>query len=246
MKKICLLYTCLFLLIFNSALLAQKISSEQVETFERPIWAGFYTNKTSEPINTKAFPFIKGMADLLKWSDLEPQIGVYDWSKLDEKIHSAVKGRYYYYFVLWTGPHSPEWIYDQDVPKVACKGGSSNAKAVFPYYLDKNYSNFFYNFIGKLAAHIASIPKADRDVFSFIQPAFGSTGDKQLYKGTPIMPEYKIKQYLEFCNAATVRFYVAFDRPELEHIKFLFNVDDEGATNELINSKNEQKLGEQL
>jgi len=228
--------------------LVQKISSDQLETFERPIWSGFYTTKNSEPINTKTFPFIKGVADRIKWSDMEPQMGVYDWSKMDEKIQNAVKGKYYYYFVLWTGPHSPEWIYDYGVPKVACKGGGSNAKAVFPYYLDKNYSNYFYQFIGKLAAHIASLPKADRDVFSFIQPAFGSTGDRQLYKGTPINPVYKIsaQQYLGFCSGATVRFYEAFDRPELKHIKFLFNVDDEGETNELINSKNEQKLGEQL
>ena len=248
MEKYRLIFTCFFLLSINVSLFAQKITSEQVKSFERPIWAGFYTNKTSEQINTKAFPFIKGMADRIKWSDLEPQKGVYDWSKMDEKIHNAVKGKYYYYFVLWTGPHSPEWIYDHGVPKVACKGGGNNAKDVFPYYLDKKYINFFYVFIGKLAEHIASLPKAEREVFSFIQPAFGSTGDKQLYKGTPINPAYKIsaQQYLEFCSGATIRFYEAFDRLELKHIKFLFNVDDEGDTNEPVISKNEQKLGEQL
>jgi hypothetical protein len=248
LKKYRLIFTCFFLLSINVSLFAQKITSEQVKSFERPIWAGFYTNKTSEQINTKAFPFIKGMADRIKWSDLEPQKGVYDWSKMDEKIHNAVKGKYYYYFVLWTGPHSPEWIYDHGVPKVACKGGNRSAKDVFPFYLDKNYINFFYKFIGKLAEHIASLPKENREAFSFIQPAFGSTGDKQLYKGTPINPDYKIsaQQYLEFCSGATKRFYEAFDMPELKHIKFLFNVDDEGDTNELVNSKNEQKLGEQL
>ena len=248
MKKYRLIFTCFFLLSINVSLFAQKITSDHVKSFERPIWAGFYTNKTSEQMNTKLFPFIKGMADRIKWSDLEPQKGVYDWSKMDEKILNAVKGKYYYYFVLWTGPHSPEWIYDQGVPKVACKGGNRSAKDVFPFYLDKNYINFFYKFIEKLAEHIASLPKENREAFSFIQPAFGSTGDKQLYKGTPITPEFKIsaQQYLEFCSGATVRFYEAFDRPELKHIKFLFNVDDEGDTNELVNSKNEQKLGEQL
>ena len=141
MKKYRLIFTCFYLLSINISLFAQKISSDQVKSFERPIWAGFYANKTSEQINTKAFPFIKGMADRIKWSDLEPQKGVYDWSKMDEKIHNAVKGKYYYYFVLWTGPHSPEWIYDHGVPKVACKGGSNNAKDAFPYYLDKKYIN---------------------------------------------------------------------------------------------------------
>ena len=248
MKIFKLTFTSLFLLSINSFLFSQKVSSDQVDSFERPIWAGFYTNKTSEPINTKKFPFIKGIADRIKWSDLEPQMDNYDWSRMDEKIDNAVKGKYYYYFVLWTGPHSPEWIYDHGVPKVACKGGNKSAKDVFPYYLDKNYINFFHQFIGKLAEHIASLPKANREAFSFIQPAFGSTGDKQLYKGTPINPEYKIsaQQYLEFCSGATVRFYEAFDKTELKHIKFLFNVDNEGDADELVKSKNEQKLGEQL
>lgn len=248
MKLYRLIITCFFLWSMNGTVFSQKISSEQLKPFERPTWAGFYTNKTSEPINTKAFPYIKGMADRIKWSDMEPQMGVYDWTKMDEKIHHAVKGKYYYYFVLWTGPHSPEWIYDHGVPKVASKGGGSNVKDVFPYYLNENYINYFYKFIDKLAAHIATLPKADRETFSFIQPAFGSTGDKQLYKGTPINPEYKIsaQQYLEFCSGATVRFYEAFDKPELKHIKLLFNVDDESNTYELAKSKNEQKLGEQL
>ncbi len=248
MKKYRLTITCFLLISINSSLFSQKSLNEQVEPFERPKWSGFYVNKTSEPINTKKFPFIKGMADRIKWSDLEPQMDIYDWTRMDEKIDNAVKGNYYYYFVLWTGPHSPEWIYDLGVPKVACKGGNKSAKDVFPYYLDKNYINFFYKFIGKLAEHIASLPKANREAFSFIQPAFGSTGDKQLYKGTPINPAYKIsaQQYLEFCSGATVRFYEAFDRPELKHIKFLFNVDNEGDADELVKSKNEQKLGEQL
>jgi hypothetical protein len=164
---------------------------------------------------------------------------------MDSQIHNAVKGKYYYYFVLWTGPHSPEWIYEQGVPKVAVNGGKG--QEYFPYYLDQNYINYFHRFIGKLAEHIASLPEKERNVFAFIQPAFGSTGDKQLYKGIPKDPKYKISavEYLEFCSGATKRFYEAFDKPELKHIRFLFNVDDESNPAVLKGAKG-AKAGELL
>ena len=232
----------LFVLLgFYQLTFSQKKGNEKKD-FERPQWAGFFTNCKSEKIDTERFPFIKGAADRVKWADIETSPEVYDWSKMDSQILNAIKGKYYYYFVLWTGPHSPEWIYEKGVPKVAVKGGKG--KDFFPYYLDQNYINYFNHFIFKLADHIASLPEKERNVFAFIQPAFGSTGDRQLYKGTPIDQKYKIsaQQYLEFCSGATKSFYEAFNKPELKHIKFLFNVADE---NESGNEKG-AKAGEQL
>lgn len=216
-----------------------------INDFERPQWAGFFTNCKNEKIDIDRFPFIKGAADRVKWADIETSPEKYDWSKMDSQIRNALAGRYYYYFVLWTGPHSPEWIYEQGVPKVAVKG--SKGKDFFPYYLDQNYINYFHRFIGKLADHIASLPEKERNVFAFIQPAFGSTGDRQLYKGTPIDQKYKIsaQQYLEFCSGATKRFYEAFDKPELKHIRFLFNVDNE-SNPEVLKGAKGAKAGELL
>ena len=210
----------------------------------RPPWAGFFANSKDEMIDTARFPFVKGQADRIKWADLEPKPGVYDWSSLDSHIRNAVEGNYYYYFVLWTGPHAPEWIYEQGVPKVAVSGGKG--KDYFPYYLDPNYIKYFHRFIGKLADHIASLPEADRKAFAFIQPAFGSTGDRQLYKGSPKDPRYNIsaEEYLEFCRGATKRFYEAFDKPELKHIKFLFNVADQSERGEVKGRG--ARAGEQL
>jgi hypothetical protein len=175
---------------------------------------------------------------------MEPKPGVYDWSQMDSHVRNAVKGNYYYYFVLWTGPHAPEWIYEKGVPKVTVSGGKG--KEHFPYYLDENYIKYFHSFIGKLADHIASLPEEQRKVIAFIQPAFGSTGDRQLYKGTPQDPKYKIsaQQYLEFCSGATKRFYEAFDKQELKHIKFLFNVADESSPGEA--KAKGARAGEQL
>ena len=231
----------LLLLGLSQLTFSQKKGNEKKD-FERPQWAGFFTNCKSEKIDTERFPFIKGAADRVKWADIETSPEVYDWSLMDSQIRNAVKGKYYYYFVLWTGPHSPEWIYEQGVPKVAVNGGKG--KEYFPYYLDQNYINYFHRFIFKLADHIASLPEKERKVFAFIQPAFGSTGDRQLYKGTPIDQKYKIsaQQYLEFCSGATKQFYEAFNKPELKHIKFLFNVADESESGKAKGAK----AGEQL
>lgn len=233
-----------FLLGLSQFTYSQKKGNENKD-FERPQWAGFFTNCKSEKIDTDRFPFIKGAADRVKWADIETSPEVYDWSKMDSQIRNAVKGKYFYYFVLWTGPHSPEWIYEQGVPKVAVKG--SKGKDFFPYYLDQNYIKYFNRLIFKLADHIASLTEEERNVFAFIQPAFGSTGDRQLYKGTPIDQKYKIsaQQYLEFCSGATKRFYEAFNKPELRHIKFLFNVDDESNPTVLKEAKG-TKVGELL
>ncbi len=234
----------LFTLGLSQLIFSQKKGND-IKDFERPQWAGFFTNCKNEKIDTERFPFIKGAADRVKWADIETSPEEYDWSKMDSQIRNAVKGKYYYYFVLWTGPHSPEWIYEQGVPKVAVKGGKG--KDFFPYYLDQNYINYFHRFIGKLADHIASLPEKERNVFAFIQPAFGSTGDRQLYKGTPIDQKYKIsaQQYLEFCSGATKRFYEAFDKPELKHIRFLFNVDNE-SNPEVLKGAKAAKAGELL
>ena len=234
----------LFILGLSQLTFSQNKGNEKKD-FERPSWAGFFTNSKNEKIDTERFPFIKGAADRVKWADIETSPEAYDWSKMDSQIRNAVKGKYYYYFVLWTGPHSPEWIYEQGVPKVAVNGGKG--KEYFPYYLDQNYINYFHRFIGKLADHIASLPEKERKVFAFIQPAFGSTGDKQLYKGIPKDPKYKIsaEEYLEFCSGATKRFYEAFDKPELKHIRFLFNVDDESNPAVLKGAKG-AKAGELL
>jgi len=225
-------------------LIALFLSRGSVQSIERPDWAGFYTNARNNVIDTKRFPYIKGEADRIKWSDVEINDGVYDWTRMDAHIRNAVKGKYYYYFVLWTGPDSPEWIYEKGVPKVLTTGRVK--RDFYPFYLDPNYISYFHRFIGKLADHIASLTEEERYAFAFIQPALGSTGDRQLYKGTPQNPEYKIsaQQYLEFCSGATKRFYEAFNKPELKHIKFLFNVADETEPGKV--KANGSKAGEQL
>ena len=129
-------------------MLALLLGSLSAHAMERPPWAGFFANCKDEIIDTARFPFIKGEADRVKWADMEPEPGVYDWSKMDSHIRNAVKGKYYYYFVLWTGPSSPEWIYENGVPKVVTDDTKHTKVTGYPYYLDEDYINYFHRFIG--------------------------------------------------------------------------------------------------
>ena len=118
-----------------------------VQSIERPDWAGFYSEVRNTPIDTKKFPFIKGEADRIKWSNVETKEGVFDWTRMDTHIRNAVKGKYYYYFFLWTGPDSPEWIYEKGVPKVVTLGNKK--RDYYPFYLDPTYISYFHRFIAK-------------------------------------------------------------------------------------------------
>ncbi len=202
-----------------------------VESIERPDWAGFYTNSPKNVIDTKKYPFVKGLAGRIKWSDVEPQDSVYNWSTLDTPINAAVAGGFYYYFVFWVGPDCPTWIYGKGVSQIMTdfKGTSGP----YPDYKNPLYIKYFNRMIGKLADHIASLSPAQRKVLGFIQPAFGSTGDQQMLKGNVVSPAgYTItdQQYADICTQGTLRYYEAFNKPELANIKFLFNIEDDGGT----------------
>jgi len=202
-----------------------------VESIERPDWAGFYTNSPKNVIDTKKYPFVKGLAGRIKWSDVEPQDSVYNWSTLDTPINAAVAGGFYYYFVFWVGPDCPTWIYGKGVSQIMTdfKGTSGP----YPDYKNPLYIKYFNRMIGKLADHIASLSPAQRKVLGFIQPAFGSTGDQQMLKGNVVSPAgYTItdQQYADICTQGTLRYYEAFNKPELANIKFLFNIEDAGGT----------------
>jgi len=225
--------TILILLLFVSFCISSQNSTySNPGTFEdRPIWAGFYANTTTKQVlDTYKFLFIKGIADRISWSDTEPNDSVYNWSVLDNQLALAVSKGYYYYFVSWSGPDCPVWIYSKGVRKVYT---DYTASPVYPYYLDPVYIRYYHRYIDKLAEHIASLPEALRKVISFIQPGFGSTGDQQLYKGNllnPTLDGISEQQYFDFFSGCATKFYQAFNKPELADIKFLFNIEDDNSS----------------
>ena len=80
-------------LLFLASPAALQAEAPQQTVSERPPWAGFFAKCKDEMIDTERFPFIKGEADRVQWAEMEPEPGVYDWSKMDSHIRNAVKGK---------------------------------------------------------------------------------------------------------------------------------------------------------
>jgi hypothetical protein len=247
MKKRILSMLPLVFLAASAVLLPQAAFSELLT--DRPAYAGVWVNTFGTVYNLTPYTnFIAGEADRLKWSDMEPTEGATDFSGLDTALTRARDRGYYYYFVLWTGPDAPNWIYSgtNNVPLVTTDTGQT-----FPYYLNANYKRCLTNFIDKLAGHLAGLPADQRSRLAFIQPGFGSTGDRQLYKGTPTNSQYNINSsnYLAFMQFATTSMRNSFNaRPETQSKQFMWNIDDyDGSnTNLLTGVSDDASRGEML
>jgi len=213
---------------------------------ERPDWAGFYVNANQDP--SSYTEYVKGQADRIKWANLEPTQGSFDWSPIDGLLTRAADGGYYCYFALWSGDRCPNWVYDSGVPTVYTDARGSEGP--YPYYLDPDFLPLVATLLNELAAHIASLPEAHRNRLAFIQPGFGSTGDRQLYKGEPTDSRYRIDgdEYVAIMKDLTIAWHNAFGgHSETRSAKFLWNIDDYDGTNpdELV-AVNDRKKGEMI
>ncbi len=225
-----------------------EASEEADEYFsEPPSWAGLWFNLSNDPRDVRAMGVdFAGISGRQLWSNLEPQKGEYDFSSIKTNLEAAEETDSYWYFVLWTGPHSPEWLYDNGVPLV-----QTDARPYeFPYYLDEDYQNYIIALFDELAASIAGYRPELIERLAFVQPGFGSTGDRQLYKGTPDDPQYNIskEEYVDFMKEMTIAFTSAFERHEsTSDVRFLWNIDDyDGSDPSQLEGRPEGKQGEML
>ena len=58
--------------------------------------------------------YVDGAAIEIEWSAIEPQPGVYDWSKLDRWVKTTLELRKKLSLGVSTGIFSPKWLYDAD------------------------------------------------------------------------------------------------------------------------------------
>ncbi len=193
---------------------------------ERPEWAGVWYNTWDRVPNFSEYSgMVAGEAGRLRWKNLEPKKGVYDFTELKTKLQRAKENDYYFYCELWTGENSPNWIYDNGVPKVNNR---------YPYYLNEDYKNFVTKFFDTLAATVASYDPELIERFAYLQPGFGSTGDRQLYKSKPKDPQYEIskEEYVDFMKEMTSAITTAFWRHKsTSDFTFLWNINDYDGSN---------------
>ena len=202
----------------------------------RPEWSGVWINRrNANPATHKITDYISsldiaGEAGRVQWQDIELSPGEFDFSEIHQSLTRARDNNYYYYFVFWTGPSSPGWIYDKGVPRVKTDDAHHmQFFDQFPYYLNEDYKKYIKRFMSEMAKYIADLPKDLREKLAFIQPGLGATGDRQLYKGSPIDSQYEVSsdEYLDFMKEMTLILTNEFNKyPETEDIIFLWNVDD--------------------
>lgn len=219
-----------------------QISDSTQYISERPDWAGVWFNTWDyEPDFSEYEGMVAGEAGRLRWRNLEPQKGVYDFSELKTKLQRAAKDDYYFYCELWTGENSPKWIFDSGVPKVNNR---------YPYYLNEDYKKLVTAFFDTLAATVAGYEPELIKRFAFIQPGFGSTGDRQLYKSKPKDPKFIIskEEYIDFMKEMTISITTSFWRHEsTSDFRFLWNINDyDGSDPKKLNGEDELRQAEML
>jgi hypothetical protein len=165
--------------------------SDVVKTYG--VWdrSGKYTSS--------GYPFLKGVAINLKWSEIEPKQGQFQWKDIDKTLKQTLDGNQYVYFHLNIGPDSPKWVYDNGVPQVILqpyqqKNGNTNKWDVYPYYLSSEYEQILNKTITSIANHIYGLDDKYFNRIVFIQVSTGCTGDECPYKGEPVDSKYQISK----------------------------------------------------
>ena len=133
--------------------------------------------------NVKTYPFIRGASSDCPWDEVEKKSGVYDWSSMDEAVEKAYKNNMSVYFSFEAGPKTPDWAYEEGVPKVTTNDQIHDKFPYYPYYLSPIYKKLYTRFITEAAKHIRSYPNEKQAHIAFIQVKTGCTGDETPYKG---------------------------------------------------------------
>jgi len=95
--------------------------------------------------------------------------------------------------------------------------------------INPDYKTYVKEFYDALADAIASWSQNVINRLAFIQPGFGATGDRALYKGDPIDAQYAISdaEYVDFMKEMAQYFVGTFVRSsKTTNIRFLWNLDD--------------------
>jgi Beta-galactosidase len=133
--------------------------------------------------NLKTYPFIRGASSDCPWDNIEKKSGVYDWSSMDVAVEKAYKNKMSVYLSFEAGPKTPDWVYEEGVPKVTTNDQMHDKFPYYPYYLSPIYKKLYTRFITEAAKHIHSYPIEKQAKIAFIQVKTGCTGDETPYKG---------------------------------------------------------------
>jgi hypothetical protein len=161
------------------------------------IW-GVWGGGNVSPEEMSKYSFLKGWYIVYQWKQLEPSKNQFDWNYFDSQMKFAADHNLSIGFMVWVGPHSPQWLYANGVPRVETQ--TKKKMTDFPYYLNPYYKERYFNMLKQVAAHLQQLPGNIRNKVVMWMSAEGSTGDVVPYKGKPQDAQYDItdQQWFDF------------------------------------------------
>jgi hypothetical protein len=195
---------------------------------------GVYTWCSWNPkrVNSATHPLVKGVPIVMRWGQIEPEEGKFEFDKvLGTKLRAAAKNGFYVHLMVWVVPNTPQWLYTNGVPKVETPPRKTPRRTIvkwtFPHYLDPDYKRFFFRMISRFGQYVSKLPPELRKRIIFVQSAEGSTGDGQPYKGKPLDAKYAIsrQQWSDFRIETWGVFKKAFANDPAGALPILVNAD---------------------
>jgi hypothetical protein len=183
--------------------------------------------------------FLIGADLVVKWSNVEPSDGVFDWSSVTSELQQADAAEFYMQAALQTGPDAPAWMYTRVPPAASVPlvnitpepGHEDDTPPVFPYYLDSTYQALFLRLQRAFADYLARLPVRLRQRIVSGQAMFGTTGDDTPWHGWPLNASFSISsaQWANFTRALGPALCAAFEgNATVERLPVLWNSDAPG------------------
>ncbi len=154
---------------------------------EKPDFAGIWimaraNEEIPSSITKENYPFLKGVLRRIKWAELEPTKGDFQWEIIDNHIRDAINRNVYAMLMIIIAPDPPQWLFDAGVPEIQTdfRGGSS-----FPYYLNETFKTEFKRMISAVATYVQAYQGDMRTKLIAIQAPVGASGDPHPYKAGP-------------------------------------------------------------
>jgi hypothetical protein len=109
-----------------------------------------------ERLNLEALknPFISGVALQIRWRNIEPVPGRFDWSKLDQLLAAAESSDKWVQLLIFPGFWSPSWALEgaQTERFEIQYGPGTGTVEILPLPWDRVYLGHWFNFLKQLAA----------------------------------------------------------------------------------------------
>lgn len=186
------------LLIIFSIYLSFSLAVKAQNAFPENCWGVYsWPGWNPEKVSKVSHPLIKGAPLVLKWSQIEPKPGVFDFEEqIGQKLKLLKDNDFYTFIMIWVAPNSPRWLYENGVPELEMTKTlnplGEQRNQTFPYYLDEDYIKYYHRMLAAFGKYISQLPNDLQSRILYIQSAEGSTGDGEGYKGKPLDSKYII------------------------------------------------------